>query len=410
MLNLGKAVLQRSRALRVLGFVIVPMMSIASPLLAIPAITSHFGATGWSAVAIGQSIGASLAVIGELGWGLTGPQRVARQSQRLRRQTLALALFTKTIVLLPLVVIAGVISFYLAQDFRWESATVAVGSAAYGINSTWYFIGTGSSARLLVTDAIPRLLCVSASALLIFSGGVLALYPVIGVVLPTVISTLLVTRMERISPVHLRGMTPGRLVLIFRSQSVALAGRSLSAIYMSLPVTLVSIVSPSTVAVFSAIERLQRIYLQVLSAIPNIMQNRVGQSTRYEQKYRRAINSIYLNGALGITTGLIFTLLVPIMAKVVFASTIKIPLEFAALSGIMIFAVCTSRASGSIALVALGRVRSVLASAAAGAGVGIPTILLGAYFLGTPGALAGEILAELVVLSSQIRSIRKYRP
>lgn len=399
--------MQRSRWGRGLGFVIVPMMSIASPLLAIPAITSHFGAAGWSAVAIGQSMGASFAVIVELGWGLTGPQRVARQSARMREQTLGVALVTKMLILLPLIVIASFFSFFLSASFQWESAAVAAGAATYGLNNNWYYIGTGASSKILLSDAIPRLLCVGGCALAILLGGPLFLYPFIAVLLPSLIGVVLIIRMEKLTINHLRGMTSRRILLIFRCQGVALGGRALSAMYMSLPVTLVSLVSPQTVAVFSAIERLQRIGLQILSAVPNMMQTWVGEASNALEKRHRAIRTIYYNAAFGFVSGLVFTLVVPTIAHLIFAGQISVPMQFAGISGVLIFVICTSRASGSIALVALNRVKLVLVSAAAGAVVGIPSILLGAKVFGTIGALSGEVLAEVVVLAIQISAIKK---
>lgn len=401
--------MQRARLVQILGFVIVPMLSIASPLLAIPAITSRFGASGWAAVAIGQSIGASLAVIVELGWGLTGPQRVARQDRPSRQKTLAVSLATKSIVLVPLMVVAAVSSFFLSQDFRYESAAVAVGAAAYGMNSTWYFIGTGSSTKLLLSDAVPRLLCVAASAILIFAGSPLLIYPAVGVVLPIVVSITIVLYVEHINCQHLHGMTAPRLVKVIAAQSTALGGRALSAIYMSLPVTLVSLVAPSAVPVFSAIERLQRIYLQILAAAPNVMQKWVGQSQGSRRRYRRAAKSVTYNALIGLFAGVAFTLVAPIMSSVIFASSIRIPAEYAAISGILIFVVCTSRASGSIALVALGRIKVIMISAAAGAAVGVPGILVGTYLLNVPGALIGEVVAEIVVLLIQLIELRKHR-
>jgi len=399
---------QRTRLLQILGFVIVPMLSIASPLLAIPAITSRYGAAGWSAVAIGQSVGASLAVIVELGWGLTGPQRVARQSRKARQQTLAISLTTKLLVLVPLVVIAACASFLLSPSFRLEAAAVAVGATAYGLNSTWYFIGTGSSIKLLLSDAVPRLLCVAASAFLVFAGGALLVYPAVGVILPIVVSTVSVIHIERVSTRQLHGLNMRRLVKTVAAQGTALGGRALSAVYMSLPITLVSLVAPPAVPIFSAIERLQRIYLQVLAAAPNVMQKWVGQSKGLRRKYRRAAKSVTYNAALGLLAGAGFTLVAPVMSTIVFAASIQIPMEYAAISGVLIFIVCTSRASGSIALVAVGQVRAILISAAVGALVGVPSILVAARMFGVPGALIGEVLAEVIVLLIQLRALRKH--
>ena len=56
-----------------------PALSAVTPLIAIPAITSTAGARGWEAYALGLSIGSAACVIIELGWPLTGPQRVAAE-------------------------------------------------------------------------------------------------------------------------------------------------------------------------------------------------------------------------------------------------------------------------------------------------------------------------------------------
>jgi O-antigen/teichoic acid export membrane protein len=397
----------RSRWLSALGFVIVPMASIASPLLAIPAITSQFGVAGWTAVAVGQSLGASFAVIVELGWSLTGPQRVARQGKTARERSLAVAILTKVIVLLPLAAIAGAFSFLLSADFRWESAAVAVGATTFGLNNMWYYIGTNSASKILITDAMPRVVCVSVAAIAIFAGGPLLLYPLVAVLLPSAISTVLVVIMERLGKSHLAGMTVARLLLVIKFQGTALGGRALSAIYISLPVTLVTLVSPASVPVFSAIERLQRIYMQVLTAVPNMMQNWVGRSTNNKQTLRLARQAICYNALFGLGAGLAFTLALPLLTKIVFADTISVPTELGAVSGFLIAVVCTSRASGSIALVALRRVKTVMLSALAGSAVGIPAILIGATLFGAGGALLGEVFAEIVVLGVQLAAVKR---
>lgn len=407
---IGKAAVHRSRWLRALGFALVPMASITSPFLAIPAITSQFGVAGWTAVAVGQSLGASFAVIVELGWSLTGPQRVSRQGKMARERTLAVAILTKTIVLLPLAAIAGAFSFLLSVDFRWESAAVAVGATTFGLNNMWYYIGTASPSKILITDAIPRLVCVTSAAVAIFAGGPLLLYPLLAVLLPSVISTVLVAVMEKLGKSHLAGMTAARLLLVIKSQGTALSGRALSAIYISLPITLVSLVSPTSLAVFSAVERLQRIYMQVLAAVPNMMQNWVGRSTNKHQTFQLVQRAIYYNALFGLGAGLAFTLALPLLTQIIFAGIISVPIELGAISGFLIAVVCTSRASGSIALVALRRVKTVMLSALAGAAVGIPAILIGANFFGAGGALLGEVAAEIVVLGVQLTAIKGADP
>jgi hypothetical protein len=109
---------------------------------------------------------------------------------------------------------------------------------------------------------------------------------------------------------------------------------------------------------------------------------------------------------LGIVAGLLFTLLLPTVSHFVFTDTIRIPYEMGAISGLLISMVCTSRASGSLALVALRRIKTIMFSALAGAAIGIPAILIGARFFGATGALWGEVLSEIVVLAIQFFAFR----
>lgn len=383
------------------------MAGFITPLVALPAITARFGLSAWAAIAIGQSIGAASAVFVELGWGLNGPQRVARASRRYQRQYLALSLVTKSLALAPCCVISGAAAYLLAFDFRLEAALIAAGTTAGSLSSAWYYIGVRSSRRLLLADVVPKVGFVLLSAILIAQGGPLIIYPLLGMLAPAALITLLAILTERLDgPVLMRFSGP-RVRQLMKLQGVALRARTVSSLYIALPVTLVSIANPQATAVFAGAERLQRLALQVLIAVPNFMQNWVGASPEVTVRRQRAQQSIWINAIIGFIAGGSYTLIAPIAAGFVFSGTISLSYELASLSGLLIFIICTSRATGGIALVSMRNIKAIARSSALGAAIGVPLIYYGGLLFGVFGALAAEIVAETVVLAYQLRAVRR---
>lgn len=399
----------QSKMLRISGFALIPMLSIASPLLALPAVTQAFGAPGWAAVAIGQSVGGAAAVLLELGWALSGSQRVAPLSPTPARRILTLSLVTKACLLMPVLAAAAAVSLLLSSHHGLATALTALGTALSGLSCVWFYIGRSKLRKILTLDAIPRLLGVIAASLWILTGGPLWAYPVVGIIFPSIASLMLVIAIERLNPRLLRGFTLKRILLVLRFQANALTARSLSALYISLPVAIVSIVSPNSVPLFAAVERLQRMTLQILAAVPNAMQNWIGGAKDVSQRMDRSGKAILYNGIFGIIAGVCYGLIVPFVGDLVFSGIVTITPEISVLSGILIFIVCLSRATGSLALVALRKIKVITWSAVLGSTIGLLSLFILGRTMGTEGALLAEIAAEVAVLATQIFCILIYR-
>ncbi|WP_167132204.1 polysaccharide biosynthesis C-terminal domain-containing protein [Paramicrobacterium chengjingii] len=389
-------------SVRSLGFFILPLAGLLTPLLAIPAITSQFGASGWAAVAIGQSIGTAVAVLVELGWGLSGPQRVARLADNAAYRLLAYALQTKFIVYAPLAVVSGFLAYSLAHSHNIEAALVAVGFSSMGLTASWYFVGRTRPWLLLGTEGLCRFVAIAIASALLLLGAPLIVYPLVGLIVPAFLAplfALLVAR--RGSNVKAMFLSPARLLFMIRAQGSAVSARAVSSIYIALPVALVSIVSPSSVAIFAAGERLLRITLGGLAAVPNSLQGWVGGSSTRAVRVRRAELAVLINVGLGVVAAVIFGLLAPFASKLIFTNAATIPPELAWAVAAVLFVVCISRSTGNIALVALGRVKYVLVSALAGALIGTPALLLLAHLMGAVGAAVAELVSEALVLAIQ---------
>jgi hypothetical protein len=105
---------------------------------------------------------------------------------------------------------------------------------------------------------------------------------------------------------------------------------------------------------------------------------------------------------VGVASGVAFALLVPWVSGLLFAGTVRVEPPLGALAGGVIALVCVSRATGPLALVRYERVHAITVSALAAALVGVPAICLLAATAGAPGALVGEMAAEITAISIQV--------
>lgn len=387
--------------LRVGAFAMLPAISALTPLIAIPVITSQFGAEGWVAVALGISIGTAAAVLVELGWGLNGSIRIARASPVARPRILALAMITKSLMsLITLGPIVGV-SLFLQSEGSTVTILIACAYMLTGTSSAWYFIGLGSPGKILDCEVLPRL-----SLVLISCAGMQFWdWPIesycIALILAALLSAVAVLRVERIVASDFLSHSLRRVLFAFRRQGQALFARSASAIYIALPVVIVGFVSPGSVLVFSAAERLIRMSLTVLQSVPNSLQAYVGGAQGLGDRRDRVFRSVSVNVAVGILAAFTFAALSNVLSMVLFSDLIDFSSWAIVFGSVIIFLTCASRSVGSLGLVAYNDVRSISRSAVLGACVGVIGLLLGARYYGPSGALGAMALAEFAVLAYQ---------
>lgn len=396
------------RLLRFSAFLLVPALSAVTPLIAIPAITATAGATGWEAYALGLAIGSAACTLVELGWPLTGPQRVAAELPGHRWVTLISSVRTRLlalIVLAPLAMgLAGVLTWNVSADYVATAVLMALASTTTGLSGNWYFIGVGRPLRILTADALPKAVLIVAASMAVLAGAPLEVVPAGYLLAATIspIASLLLARHERESVAR---FTLADDLRVIRLQRSAMGARSISALYIALPVTLVALFAPAALATFAAAERLMRMALTILQAVPNMLQNWLGSAISPAERRHRVLRSIALNSAIGLASGLAFTLVTPWASNLLFSGTVEVEWQLAALAGVVLALVCVSRATGSLALVRYGWVNAITASALAAAIVGVPMICLLAAIAGAAGAFVGEILAEVTAISVQVGAL-----
>ncbi|WP_164983904.1 hypothetical protein, partial [Cellulomonas endophytica] len=387
----------RRGAARLAGLVTNSLVAAFAPLVVVPVVTTTHGAAGWGALAVASSVGAFGAVAVESGWSLDGPQRVARGTEPHARRLLAVSLAGRALLVVPVAAAAALVVLALAPSYAAEAAGVAAVSAAFGLNSNWYLVGTGRPWSMLLLDTAPRVAAGAGAAGLLAAGAPLAVYPAaLGVAL--LLSLGAVHRRLRPAWGFVRLLGPRRLLRSVSGQTVVTAGRLASATYIALPVTLLAVVSPAAVPAFAAVERVQRLTLAGLQMLPAALQTWVGSRSTSQDREERARKGALVVLLGGVLAAAAHTLLAPVAIDVLFSGTVAVTPLLLALSAGVIVLTSATRGIGGLWLVSRGRARRVAASGGVGMAVGVPLALgLGALF-GAAGGLAAEAAAETSVL------------
>lgn len=389
---------------KVFGFAVPALLSAVSPLLVLPALTSQFGAEAWAQIAVCQSVGLAFAVVVELGWGLNGPQRVARAGAWYRSKLYLQSFWTKGIVFVPALVFSLAVSLILATGSTVVTATVTTAAVLTAFSPVWFFIGLGSPRNAIFLDAVPRVLVSIGCAVAISFGAPLWAYGasmLLAALVPPFFGLSVVEIDWRLVRLSLR-----RLFYVIRTQVFALGGRVASATYIALPVALVSAVAPGAVPVFAASDRLLRMGLVVLQSVPSMLQSWLGAESTIGGRYNKSARAVRLNVFVGAFSGIAFTFLAPTASEFVFSGTATVPYWLAGLGGAVMMLTVVSRATGGVALVGMGDIRSIAISALVGCLVGVPVICMLAWQFGAAGAVIGQIVAESSVLAIQCRALR----
>lgn len=399
--------LSRTRALLLafMGYLAVPVLNAVSPLLALPAITATHGGGAWAAIALGQSLGGTAGVVVELGWGLSGSQRVARMSDRNRARAFATSLVTKAVVAIPALAVAAPLSALIAPGFGLLAALVSVASGLAVLGAGWIFVGMMRPRLFLVTEVLPRTVLVAASALAISAGWSVLLYPV-ALLIGAVTSPMVAALVLGVRPADLVALGPRRIVAVVRMQGHALTTNIFSSVYLSLGTTVATLGAVDATLLYASIDRLKRMFQQVMITQQYVLKGWVGREPDPARRIVRAARAALISSGIGMVAGVGFAFAVEPAAQVVFSGTVHVPPLAAAIAGANLAVICASMSTGAVLLVAVGRLSATAFSAVIGAAVGLPAIFLGALLFQGTGALAGQLLAEFAVIGVQLAAVR----
>lgn len=385
-------------ARRVAGFAGIPFLSLVIPFLFLPLLARVAGPESWLAIAVGQSTGAFAALVISLGVNTVGPTAVARAAEAERPALLRDSLRARLVLFPPVTVAAVAVAALLAPaGHALDASLMAVALALSGLASTWFLVGVGRPALIVLVELLPRAAATAAAAALLVATGVVTWYPALLIVAAVAGTGGYLARAlrgaSRVPPRPVRAVLRENL----SATAIELAGGA----YNSLAVSFVGAVAPvASAAVYVSGDKLYRMGQYAASALGNATQGWVvaAGDDQFPARARRALGVHAVLGAAGLGA---FALLGPLLSGVLFGAEVAIDEATALGFGVAALAISMGTGLGRVVLVALGARREFLVCVLVGAATGVPAILVLGALYGAPGGAWGLALGELASTTLQ---------
>jgi O-antigen/teichoic acid export membrane protein len=396
---------------RVTRFAALPVLSIAAAMIALPVVARHSTPTEWAALAIGQAVGSSAALIVGWGWTLTGPSLIARADDLARRRMYADSLLVRVPLFLLIAPAAVALSIVLSPpNTTLLAAGMGLASTLTGLSIGWYCVGLARPLDVAAFELLPRIAAGATAAILINYGAELVIYPILLSASTFCALLLHATKTLRHSQVRI-SFQPNAIIRLLRDGLPGVISESASGVYAYAGAALISIQSlPREVATFSSAERIYRVALSAIVVLNNASQGWVAEA-RVQSALSRTRMALAAQAVVGCTGMLGLTLFGPWLSSVLFGYDLAIGRSIAFYFGITFFIVSLNTGLGRYVLVPNGYTKRVMASTLVGAGLGIPAILLAAKYGGASGGAAGVAVSQgavlLVLLPRSVSLLRR---
>lgn len=386
---------------RILAFAGLPFLSLVTPFLFLPILARVAGAEAWLAIAVGQSVGAFLALIVALGYNTVGPTMVALVSPEERPALLRRSVLARALLFVPCAAIAVAISIVIAPEgYRADAGTMSLAMTLTGLSSAWYMIGLGRAGLIVVYEILPRIIATIAAAAALLLWGQVIWYPLLLVAAALVSVVWYVLRTVGMDT--LLQKRPGEIRAVMAFNRSAMATELVAGAYNSLAVTFVSLTTTTAQAAsYVSGDKLYRIGQYSTSALGNALQGWVVEDNR-TQFAARARRALLLHAALGTVGFASFALLGPWLSGLLFGTAVAIDEGTALGLGAATFGIAIGTALGRVILIGLGARREFLTCVIIGASIGVPAILLLSANFGAAGGAWGLALGELASVTTQL--------
>lgn len=390
----------RSVLRRLIGFGVVPFLSLAAPFLLLPVLARSSTPAEWSAIAVGQAASVIISTITSYGWNLRGVVEAARSDGRQQQVLWSEFLYSSTLLFAASsAVVAGLLLVVLPGTTGWLGATVAVANGLVGLAPSWLSIARGRPGELLAYSALPRITGVAVAGAAIALGADLYVYPTVLAVFSAGGIAAYSLGNTRLVSVGLASVS-GRLRKNFVSSAASLTDAVYSGGFL---VVAALFVPTGAMPALASADRLFRFAKQATATLTNALQSWVVH-VEPAIALRRQRQSVIAHASLGAVGALAFAILGPWFSRMLFGTDLGADGTLMAAFGLAFFVTSVSSALAKHVMMTRDLDSSVFWSTLAGlivAGIGVPVLGLTA---GTVGAAIGYAAAEMVVLVYRLLS------
>ncbi|WLP92123.1 hypothetical protein [Gordonia sp. NB41Y] len=386
-----------------------------SALVVLPIVSSRFGADGWSALGVGQAVGALAGVAIALAWPIVGAQLTAVSTRKDEQIEIARSSFSSRFgVLVVIAPVAVLISMMIVPNYQISAGMYSVFFAANGLTFSWYYAGSEQPFLLLRNEAIPRLIGYLAGAGIIIAGGALWCFSACMVAVSIVIIILNVSSTVGIS--HVRTILPNREDFkVVRRQSFGGISRTIGALGMYSGAVVVGIANPAVLPLYTATDQLQRAVVNLGSAGPQALAGWAGRRSRSQFTLVVAVRNAWaISFAMALLLICGWVLAGNLVLTLLFSGKVELTLLELFCSGICFAVICSSQSVALLCMVPLKLQRVVYLASAVCAVLSVIGALFGAVFWDYIGAVSGLssgfvvlLIWYSVVIFLSIRSVRR---
>lgn len=390
------------------AFGALPLLSILTPLVALPILARSADIDQWAALGIGQSLGGLGGLVVGFGWNVIGPTEVANstpeQRHELFRESLASRLIV-AVVAVPLVsLLAGLLPGTRAHGL---AALVAFCAATTGLSLGWYAVGVGRAGLIAGYELIPRAVGNLLGAVVASQLDRLAAYPVVLVLFQVVPVAVFWRRQVGTGSGR---MTLARVVRRLRSNLSAASTEVVAGAYSLGAVSIVAASGTTTaVATFNSGERLTRFASLGISTTANALQGWVSESSG-SSFVRRIRVTFLLHLAVGLAGLVVIGGFAQELTRLLFGPELQTSRATGRFLGVFFLLWSLETVTGRHVLATRRRTDVLFVSTAIGSVVGVAAVATGASTAGAPGAAAGLAFSLfLIVLIQGYWAIRLVR-
>ncbi|ALV45999.1 Membrane protein involved in the export of O-antigen and teichoic acid [Arthrobacter alpinus] len=383
--------------LRLSGFTFFPLLSLVTPLLLLPVISSFVGASGISSVISGQAIGTFGATVLMWGWNIEGPVAIARAENARDRGAIYLtSLRTRLVLMVFVLPVACIITAWVAApDFRFDAVSMAVASLLAGMSPAWFCIGMGQPKLLAFFDTIPRFLATVVSVPLLMVTHQLWNYTLV-LAVATVAALVFFHR-----KLSLKGSwLPRNILQTFvdiREQGHT-AGINVAAnAYASTPTPIATATTPAVASgALATADTLYRFGIFTVVALGNAFQSWTIEPGVSQQR-RRHLVAIWSHAVLGVVGAAFLTAFGPFASSLLFAGQIQATTELCFYYGVSFAFLSASTPFIRNILIPAGKKALVLRWTLVSAVLGVAFMLISGTNGNVVGVAMGMALSEVLL-------------
>lgn len=379
---------------RLFLFFLVPAIAAISPLIVLPIVARSAGVAGWASAVAGEAIGTVAAIAIAYGWTAIGPalasvadDDTARGS--LYRDSLVVRLLVAAVGIPATTVVCALVA---DPGHTLLAALMGVQGALIALSFTWYSAGLGHPHAIIVYDSVPRLVSAAASAVAIAGGAAVEIYPVAGIAV-TLIGTTLFTRIAlRRYPAP--WPTRRELPRLFRSGAPVTLNDIALSVYSSVPTPLVTVTaSAESAAGFASADKMIKLGQFIPLTLANALQTWVSEATGAGRAARMR-SAVLGHAIIGLIGGVALASLGSWASGVLFGEDAASPTPVLVAMGVtfLFFSVRTSLTRH--VLFVSGRTRAVVRATLAATVVGVPLMVALTMAIGPVGAAVGYAITE----------------